>query len=98
MEFRPTCAVPGCGGLGIYRCGQCHRAFCGQHAEVLSEISAHWVAGPWRVYCQACRQHVSDPASSWTESPWNEPPWAGNATAPGNGSSTTEQQASEAIL
>ena len=23
MQFRPICAIAGCGGLGIYRCGEC---------------------------------------------------------------------------
>jgi hypothetical protein len=41
MEFRPTCAIAGCGGLDIYRCDECLRTHCRQHASVISATSAH---------------------------------------------------------
>ncbi len=64
MEFRPVCAIPGCGGLGIYRCGECRRTFCGRHASVVSNTAEHAVEGPWRVRCATCRLNLSA-----------EPPW-----------------------
>jgi hypothetical protein len=66
MEFRPACAIPGCGGLGIYRCGECLRTFCRHHAAVMSSTSPHGIEGPWRVRCVSCRLRLS------VESPWWE--------------------------
>jgi hypothetical protein len=67
MEFRPTCVVPCCGGLGIYRCEQCHRIFCSQHAEVSSETSADGAEGPWRVRCHTCQSRPPSAPMSWDE-------------------------------
>jgi hypothetical protein len=68
MEFRPICSAPGCGGLGIYRCGECHRVFCGQHVEVATELSAQGIESRWRVRCDTCRARV--PSAPY---PWGEP-------------------------
>jgi hypothetical protein len=67
MEVRSTCAVPCCGGLGICRCGQRHRAFCSQHAEVLSETSAYEAEGSWRMRRHACQSRLPGAPKSWDE-------------------------------
>jgi hypothetical protein len=63
MEIQPLCSVPGCGGLGLYRCSDCSRVFCAQHAVILSETSERGVAGLWLVHCHACRIQASNLAS-----------------------------------
>jgi hypothetical protein len=68
MGFGPTCAILGCGGLGIYRCGICQRTYCSRHAAIVSGPSAHGVAGPWRVRCVACRMSLP------LEPPWWDAP------------------------
>jgi hypothetical protein len=70
MGTGPTCAITGCSGLGIYRCGICQRTYCPRHAAVVSGASAHGVAGPWRVRCVVCHLRLA------LESPWWDAPTA----------------------
>jgi hypothetical protein len=68
MEFRPTCAIPGCGGLGIYRCGECLHTFCEQHAAMVRDTSPDHGEGSWRVLCVSCRLRLSAEAPWWETS------------------------------
>jgi hypothetical protein len=79
MQIGPPCAISGCGGLGIYRCGACQRTYCPRHVAVVSGASAHGVEGPWRVRCAVCRQRLP------LEPPWWVLPAAGEHEAADRG-------------
>jgi hypothetical protein len=95
MEIQPLCSVPGCGSLGLYRCSDCSRVFCAQHAVILSETSERGVAGLWLVHCHTCRIQASNLASLGSVSQWNEPPWAGATPEPASGGSQVEREPDE---